>query len=88
VPSVISCGWTLVARAYTDEEGAKFAQKWYTQLGQWFKEGKFRPQKIEIVPDGLAGVKEGLRRLKAKEVQAAKLVYNIADTPGLQGASL
>jgi NADPH:quinone reductase-like Zn-dependent oxidoreductase len=88
VPGVTSTGWTMVGYAHSDPEAAKFAAKWYAQLGTWFDEGTFKPQHIEIVPNGLAGVKEGLKRLKANEVRAAKLVYNIADTPGLQGASL
>jgi NADPH:quinone reductase-like Zn-dependent oxidoreductase len=86
VPGVTSAGLTMVGIVHSDPEAARFAAKWYNQLGVWFEVGKFRPQHIEIVPNGLAGVKEGLRRLRANEVSAAKLVYSIADTPTLYGA--
>jgi len=81
VPGVTSAGSAMVSVVQSDPEAARFATKWYKQLGVWFEVGKFRPQHIEIVPNGLAGVKDGLKRLKANEVRAAKLVYSIADTP-------
>ncbi|KAM0747467.1 NAD(P)-binding protein [Meredithblackwellia eburnea MCA 4105] len=39
---------------------------------------------FEVLPDGLASVNEGWRRQRAGEVRATKLVYRIADTPGLK----
>lgn len=38
---------------------------------------------MTVVPGGLEGVEEGLRRLQQGEVRGEKLVYRIKETPGL-----
>lgn len=70
---------TLVAQAHTDEK--EFAAEYFAKLGPWLEEGTIRGQKVTIVPRGLAGVEEGLRRLKAGEVRSEKLVYRLSETP-------
>ena len=44
---------------------------------------KITPNKITVVPGGLAGVKEGFRRMREKEVSGEKLVFRVSETPGL-----
>ncbi|GAA5892344.1 zinc-binding alcohol dehydrogenase family protein [Sporobolomyces salmoneus] len=66
------------------KEEQELCEKYFDLLGQWLEKGEFRPQRLEILPGGLEGVKEGLRRLKEGEVRGQKLVLRIADTPGLK----
>ena len=44
----------------------------------------FQPNRVKLMPNGLASVGEGLRMLKEWKVHGEKLVYRIADTPGIQ----
>ncbi|GAA5861203.1 hypothetical protein JCM3774_002226 [Rhodotorula dairenensis] len=67
--------------AYDDE--AQAGEKWFDWLGPALEKGEIQPQRVTIVPGGLEGVSEGLRRLEHHEVRGEKLVYRIKDTPGL-----
>lgn len=65
-------------------EDMAFAERFFPKLEEWLEEGnKIMPNKITVVPGGLEGVKEGFRRMRDKEVSGEKLVFRIADTPGL-----
>lgn len=55
----------------------------YRQVAAALEAGVFKPNRVRIVPNGLAGVEGGLEELKANKVSAEKLVYRVADTPGL-----
>lgn len=72
-----------VAYGGTEEE-KKHCEKYFDLLGEQLEKGEFRSQRVEVIPGGLEGVKEGLRMLKANEVKGQKLVYRIAETPGLK----
>ena len=39
-----------------------------------------QPNKVEILPDGLAGIPEGLERLKQNKVSATKLIARPQET--------
>lgn len=67
--------------AYVEE--AKEGEKWFDWLGPALEKGEIKPQRVTIVPGGLEGVSEGLRRLEQHEVRGEKLVYRIKETPGL-----
>ncbi|KAJ7466067.1 GroES-like protein [Mycena latifolia] len=43
----------------------------------------FKPNKIEVLPKGLLSVDDGWNRQRAHKISGVKLVYRIADTPGL-----
>lgn len=79
--SNIELGRILVGKSHDEE--IPFATEWFSHLGEWLESGKIRGQNVTIVPGGLEGVKEGLRRLEAMEVKSEKLVYRISDTPGI-----
>ncbi|BGP47302.1 hypothetical protein JCM10450v2_003154 [Rhodotorula kratochvilovae] len=81
LPATIHTERTLCATAYGED--ADFSEKWFDWVGEALEKGDFRPQKVTVIPGGLAGVKEGLRRLQEGEVRGEKLVYRIAETPGL-----
>jgi len=53
-------------------------------LEQWVREKKIRPNKVTIVPGGLTGIPEGFRLMREQLISGEKLVYRIADTPGLK----
>lgn len=84
LPETVTTHHELCAVAYSgsDEERAH-CEKFFDALGEWLKNGEFRSQRVEVVPGGLEGVKEGLRRLEQNEVKGQKLVYRVAETPGL-----
>lgn len=66
-------------------EDKAFAEKFFPTLERWLVEGRITPNKITVVPGGLAGVTEGFRRMRDKQVSGEKLVFRVAETPGLQG---
>jgi NADPH2:quinone reductase len=76
---------TMVGDAHS---GAPYLQDlasaYYRLFGKWLQEGRFEPHPYEVVKGGLQGVEEGLRRLQEGKVSAKKLVFRIADTPGLK----
>jgi NADPH2:quinone reductase len=49
------------------------------------QDGRIKAHPFEVVPGGLNGVQEGLRRLQKGEVSAKKLVFRVADTEGVNG---
>lgn len=78
----ISATRTMSGSAHT-KGGEDFAEEWFGKLGPMMENATFRAQKVTVVPGGLEGVAEGLRRLQAGEVKSEKLVYRISETPGL-----
>ncbi|KAJ3333395.1 hypothetical protein HDU93_008572, partial [Gonapodya sp. JEL0774] len=60
-----------------------FGGRWFRQIGVWVEKGILKPNVVEIVPRGLAGVPEGLKRMEEGKISGVKLVYRIADTPAL-----
>ncbi|KDE06882.1 hypothetical protein MVLG_02770 [Microbotryum lychnidis-dioicae p1A1 Lamole] len=73
---------TLVGTAHGGDSEA-LSEEYFDKVGRWVEEGSFKPMKVTIVPGGLGGVKEGLRRLQEGEVRGEKLVYRINETEGL-----
>ena len=67
-----------------DLEDKAFGLEFFPVLEQWLREKKIRPNKVTIVPGGLAGIPEGFRLMRDKLISGEKLVYRVADTPGLK----
>ncbi|THV06348.1 GroES-like protein [Dendrothele bispora CBS 962.96] len=53
-------------------------------ISKLLAEGKIVPAPLKIYPNGLADVPEGLEFMKSGKVSGEKIVYRIADTPGVQ----
>jgi NADPH:quinone reductase-like Zn-dependent oxidoreductase len=97
LPSHISYPQTSVFSCYGEEqkfgartlpavpEDREFVERFFPKLEEWLEQGKIVPNKITVVPGGLEGVKEGFRRMRDKEVSGEKLVFRVAETPGLSG---
>lgn len=81
LPASIQAAQTVCWTAWGDD--AAFAEHWFDWLGEKIETGEFKPQKVTVVPGGLGGVKEALRRLKNGEVRGEKLVLRVAETAGL-----
>ncbi|EIW54862.1 GroES-like protein [Trametes versicolor FP-101664 SS1] len=61
---------------YTHETGVDL----FKHLSGWLEKGLLKPNPVEVLPNGLAGVTEGLARLKAKKVSGKKLVVHPQET--------
>ncbi|KAL1725792.1 chaperonin 10-like protein [Schizophyllum commune] len=81
-PAGIAYELTRVATAHTDD--ANFAAEYYRKFSHWLADGSFKPNRPRVLPGGLQSVAHGLELLETGKVHAEKLVYRIADTPGLQ----
>ncbi|KAL5481118.1 hypothetical protein ACEPAI_10059 [Sanghuangporus weigelae] len=83
IPEGIEYELTRVSTAY--EEDKDFSARFYRQIGQWLVASPpFQPNRVKVLPDGLASVPKGLELLKTGKVHGEKLVYRIAETPGLK----
>ncbi|OJT13872.1 Zinc-type alcohol dehydrogenase-like protein C2E1P3.01 [Trametes pubescens] len=52
----------------------------FKQITGWLEKGDIKPNPVELLPNGLAGITEGLARLKAKKVSGKKLVVHPQET--------
>ncbi|CDO71820.1 hypothetical protein BN946_scf184939.g44 [Trametes cinnabarina] len=53
----------------------------YKHLTEWLQKGIIVPNKVEVLPNGLAGIPEGLERLKNNKVSGHKLIARPQETP-------
>jgi NADPH:quinone reductase-like Zn-dependent oxidoreductase len=63
------------------EEGNSFGVSFYEELGELLAAGVLRPNRYEVLPNGLAGIPEGHARLAAGKVSGVKLVARVEETP-------
>ncbi|EEB99445.1 hypothetical protein MPER_00882, partial [Moniliophthora perniciosa FA553] len=70
-------------KVYADfhEANRPFGSLVYKNLTRWLEEGIFVPNRVEELPNGLAGVVAGLERMKNNQVSGVKLVINPQETP-------
>ncbi|KAF5367668.1 hypothetical protein D9757_010970 [Collybiopsis confluens] len=61
-------------------ENREFARKYWKVLPKLIQEGAIVPNRVEKVPNGLAGIAGGLQKLKSNQVSGVKLVANPQDT--------
>lgn len=69
--------WITQERAAADAEFAYFFYRYMTYL---LAEGKLKPHPVELLPNGLDGVLQGLQDLQAHKVSAKKLVARYVGT--------
>lgn len=62
-------------------EDKAFAEKFWSISEPLLATGIIKPHPIEVKPEGLQGVLEGLQLLQADKVSGKKLVYNVSETP-------
>lgn len=92
IPTHITIGPTFVGTVhgqptpYWDQkcdEDVDFAYALFRLVSKWLAEGKISGHPYQLLPNGLASVENGLQQLKDGNVCAKKLIYRVADTPGL-----
>ncbi|KAI0067656.1 GroES-like protein [Artomyces pyxidatus] len=58
----------------------ELGQSLYSKLTELLAEGALKPNRVEVLPDGLAGIPPGLGRVLAKQVSGVKLVAHPQET--------
>ncbi|EMD31500.1 hypothetical protein CERSUDRAFT_162941 [Gelatoporia subvermispora B] len=58
----------------------KTGQTLYSKLTALLEEGAIKPNRVELLPNGLAGIPEGLKRMEKDQVSAVKLVARPQET--------
>ncbi|EJF58866.1 GroES-like protein [Dichomitus squalens LYAD-421 SS1] len=86
----------LVEESEKKGEGRRIGQAWatydtpgnkelgeeiYKRLTGWLETGAIVPNRVEVLPNGLAGVETGLQRMLKGQVSGVKLVVHISETP-------
>ncbi|EJF58192.1 GroES-like protein [Dichomitus squalens] len=61
-------------------ENRQLGVEQYSRLTEWLKTGAIVPNKVEVLPNGLAGIPEGLERLKNNKVSGTKLIGHPQET--------
>ncbi|KAI0080914.1 GroES-like protein [Panus rudis PR-1116 ss-1] len=62
-------------------QNREFGVELYKNLTKLFESGLIKPNVVEVLPNGLAGIPEGLERMKNNKVSAVKLVARPPETP-------
>ncbi|KAL8287486.1 hypothetical protein RQP46_003344 [Phenoliferia psychrophenolica] len=70
-----------VSTAHTVDR--EFAEGMFAKFGEWLESGELNANNVKVIPGGLAGVEAGMGLLKDGKIASEKLVYCIADTPGV-----
>ncbi|TRM69840.1 chaperonin 10-like protein [Schizophyllum amplum] len=83
-PPSVKLHRTHVRTAYGEDE--QFAASFYRKISLWLAESAnpFKCNRCKVMPSGLADVGKGLELLSTGNVHGEKIVYRIADTPGLK----
>ncbi|KZV70506.1 GroES-like protein [Peniophora sp. CONT] len=72
----------MMVRAYgmaNEGENFEFSARMYSVIPSLLESGNLKPNKVEILHDGLAGIPSGLERLEAKKVSGVKLVARVLE---------
>lgn len=62
-------------------EDFEYTKKFVELTEKLLAEGKLKPHRAKLGPDGLKGVLNGLKDMKAGKVSGEKLVYRVEETP-------
>lgn len=80
----LSVALTMVGSCQKGSNREKdFGLAYYQLMARWLQTGEFEPHPHQVIPNGLGGVEEGLRLLQDGKVSAKKVIFRIAETPGL-----
>nr|VWP00375.1 Peptidyl-prolyl cis-trans isomerase (PPIase) (EC [Ganoderma boninense] len=73
-----------VARAFGSYDipgNGKLGDEIFSRLPGWLETGVLVPSRVEVLPNGLAGIDAGCEKLLKGQVSGAKLVVHISETP-------
>ncbi|RPD59732.1 GroES-like protein [Lentinus tigrinus ALCF2SS1-6] len=60
---------------------AQCGEEMYAHLTEWLEKGIIKPNRVEVLPNGLAGIPDGLAWLEAGKVSGTKLIARPQETP-------
>ena len=86
IPPNVTADRTGVNSAYGDD--SDWTEKFYRWISKYLEKADwnptpFQPNRVKVIPEGLKGVPSGLELLRNGKVHGEKLVYRIAETPGI-----
>lgn len=67
-----------------DHSGFRYAKEFVSMANQLLAAGKIKVHPQQVCGGGLAGALEGLEMMRDGKVTGSKLVYRVAETPGLE----
>ncbi|RDX56945.1 GroES-like protein [Lentinus brumalis] len=76
-------GSKKVARPYASLQwpgNVRLGEELYARLTEWLEKGIVVPNRVEVLPNGLAGIPEGLERMKNNQVSGVKLIAHPQET--------
>jgi hypothetical protein len=76
----LATAWSMVGDVHGPHKEIGFA--YFRWIFRKIAQGEFKPHPHEVMPGGLAGVSEGLTRLRDGKASAVKYVFRIGDTEG------
>ncbi|KAJ7864764.1 alcohol dehydrogenase-like protein [Mycena olivaceomarginata] len=76
----VATTWSMVGDVHGPQKDIGFA--YFRLIFRKIAQGEFKPHPHEVIPGGLAGVSEGLTRLRDGKASAVKYVFRIGDTEG------
>lgn len=79
-PAGVEGSRTMVGSVHENEKD--FGYVFFRYFMRLMEEGKFKAHPYEVVPGGLAGVAEGLKKLKEGKASAVKYVFKVPETEG------
>ncbi|RPD59731.1 GroES-like protein [Lentinus tigrinus ALCF2SS1-6] len=62
-------------------DNRRCGEEMYARLTGWLEKGIIKPNRVEVLPNGLAGIPDGLARLEAFKVSGMKLIARPQETP-------
>ncbi|KAI0715804.1 GroES-like protein [Cerioporus squamosus] len=62
-------------------ENREIGVQFYSRLTEWLRTGVIVPNNVEVLPNGLAGIPDGLERIKQNKVSGTKLIARPQETP-------
>ncbi|KAI0248915.1 GroES-like protein [Lactifluus subvellereus] len=75
---------TLVYGSVRDGRNTEFGRKMYAELPRLLADGSIKPNKVELIVEGLKGVPAALERMTEGKVSGVKLVAHPQETPADQ----
>ncbi|KAM5474427.1 hypothetical protein MauCBS54593_002002 [Microsporum audouinii] len=69
-----------------DHSGFRYAKEFVSMANQLLADGKIKVHPQQVCRRGLAGALDGLQMMRDGKVTRCKLVYRVAETPGLEHA--
>jgi len=84
LPSNVKATGTYAGNIFNDKtDGPEVGVKLIQHVDKLLSEGKYRPNNVQLIPNGFLGIEEAHKLMKSGQVSAAKLVYRVNETPGL-----